>query len=163
MCQYASVHVERCSSRSRRSHSICGERRPAEIELVQRHDVPRPQRVAVVAAAVAAGVLAEVVEVRRGVGGEVVVVAWSRACARLVTAPARLVTVVKLVGSRRRVRVIADGEHRARNRIEQTGRCGRAGAVGDLAVRNVARAHEHGRLTIRRGLNANRRVLRVPG
>ena len=33
MCQYASVHVARCSSRSCRSHSICFECRPAEIEL----------------------------------------------------------------------------------------------------------------------------------
>src|SRR5260221_7841600 len=63
---------------------------------VQRDDVPRAERVTVIAAPVGAGIVAEVVEVGLRMCGQVVVVAGSWTGPRLVTAPARIVAVPKL-------------------------------------------------------------------
>src|SRR4029453_725510 len=114
----------------------CGDR------AVQRHDVPAPQCVAVVAAAFRAGVLAEVIEVRLSASGQVIVVAGGGSCAHLVTAPACLVKAAKLFGGPSRNSGSAHGEHCARDAIEQVPRCDCAGAAGNLTVGDITRTDE---------------------
>src|SRR6185295_6427974 len=88
-------------------------------EAVQRHDMPSPEPVAVIAPALWTGVFAEIVVIGSSVIGQIIVVARRGPRSGLVTSPARLVALLKLLGGSRRIRVIADGEHRAGNLIEQ--------------------------------------------
>src|SRR5690606_3453026 len=109
---------------------------------VQRDDVPGAEVVAVVSLARLAGVLAEVLEVRRRARRAVVVVAGDRPRALAVPSPGRVVALRELLRRAARVRVVAEREDGAGDRVEQRG--GRLVAVA-AAPRDVARADEHGR------------------
>src|SRR5205085_4576139 len=110
---------------------------------VQHDDVPGAQVVAVVSLGRVSRGGAEVAEVpgRRG-ARVVVVIADHGVGARLVAAPARIVTV--LIGGGRPVGIggVAQGEDGARNAVEQARR---RFVVGAIAARDVARTHQRHR------------------
>src|SRR5215216_2952918 len=110
--------------------------------------MPGAELVAVIAAAVWTCAVAKIIVVPLRIGGKVIMVAWCGTCPRLVTTPAPIVAVLKFLRRPRRIRVIAYGEHRTRNFIEQC--CGGDGAraAGDGAVGDIAGADQNGRLLI---------------
>ena len=116
----------------------CVLRRPAGggDVAVQHHHVPRAQLVAVVALAGFARGRAEVGEVPGGARGVVVVIARRRPGARLVAAPGRRVAAGELGAGPVGHHVVAQGEHRPGNRVQQLrGRL----IVVVAALRDVAR------------------------
>src|SRR2546423_6208530 len=73
---------------------------------------------------------------------------WYRIGARELPAPARAVTVLVVRERAARYRVVAQGEHRPRNGIEQRGGCL---VVGPIAACDVAGADQRHRRRGRRG------------
>src|SRR4029453_17875991 len=104
-------------------------------------------------------VIAEVVEVRPPASGEEDVIAGRGSGTPLVTPPARLVAGAEFVRRPRRIRVIAHGEYRARNAIQQGAGRDRAATAGNLTVRDIAGADEHGHFRVRWSLRGNERAL----
>ena len=112
---------------------------------VQRDDVPAAEIERVVPQPGGAGALAEVVEIRRRARRLVFVVAGSRVGARLVTAPGAVVALeVRRIALH--VGVVAGGEHRAGNVVQQLGRRFRAWlpAHVDVAGANQDRFRDRG-------------------
>jgi hypothetical protein len=108
---------------------------------VEHHDVPRAQVVAVRAGLGIARGGAEIIEVGRRAAGMEIMIAGGRARARFVTAPCGPVAILEFLRGAVGIDVVANGEHRAGNFVEEfcSGFCaGKIGAVGD-----VARADEH--------------------
>src|SRR3989442_5456478 len=91
--------------------------------IVERHDVPGAEIVAVVSLG---GIARRGPEVREVVGGSrarvILVVAERGSRARLVPAPARVVAVLVIRERPARVDIVAEGEHGARSRVEDGGR-----------------------------------------
>src|SRR5207237_3574574 len=106
---------------------------------VQHHDVPGAQVVAVIALVGVAGGGPEIAEVAVARGARVVVTVARRGKgARLVPPPTRVVTRLVPGRSSVGVRVVAQREYGARDRVEQGGGGGRAGraTAGDVACAN---------------------------
>jgi hypothetical protein len=128
---------------------------------VEHHDVPRAQVVAVRAGLGIARGGAEIIEVGRSVAGIEIMIAGRWVRARFVTAPCRPVAILEFLRAAVGIDVVAYGEHRAGNFVEQLGSgfcAGKIAAVGD-----VARADEHGvaraRCRRRRGRLGGRQAL----
>ena len=120
--------------------------------------MPGAQIVAVIAARRIAGIGAEILEVGSGAAGMEFMIADRRTRARFLTSPGGVITFGELLGSAAGICVIAHGEHRAGNRLEESGR--RFGAGKVRAIGNIARTHQD-RISVRYRLRRRRRLLRV--
>jgi hypothetical protein len=88
---------------------------------VENDDMPGAEVIAIVPLVGVSGGRAEVLVVAGGSRGVVVVVAGGRASAGLVTAPGRRVALGELAGCAVLIGVIAGGEHRAGDAVQQVG------------------------------------------
>ena len=108
---------------------------------IQDYDVPRAELVAVIALARMASGLAEILEVKSGVGGMEFVIAncWTGA---IFHAPPGFVVAREIRGGPVRVSEIADSHHGAGNFVEQL--CGRFRARKVPAIGDIAGSNQNG-------------------
>src|SRR5687767_11632310 len=101
--------------------------------------MPRPDVEAVIPQPPRTGVGAKVVVIRKCARRLVFVVTGRGARAGLVPPPGRLVAVAEVLARAVEVRVVAEREHRAADRVEKA----RGGFRVVVALRDIARADEH--------------------